>query len=581
MAHIIKHLTIKNLKSCKNLEIDLSSFTPIVGYNNAGKSNILSSINWLLKPKIIPQSGYNNPQQDIVVEALFTGVSEKVIALLKPEHQDPIRPYIDAFGQIYIRRTQPPGAMKSTEIKFEIKDPDTGNFKSNPRGIFNAIKALFPDPIEIGAMENAADDSANAKTTTTIGKLLKEISSQMNANNVKVASRYLSALTRRLDSEGDRRNIDFQNLDDSISDKVESFFPGIQLKLHFEVPTFEDLIQSGTVRIYENGPVGRNVGEYGHGTQRAVQMALIQQLSETKKGIDSPTTTLLLIDEPELYLHPFAIEQIKDALQVLSTCGYQIVFTTHSAQMIEFDKVQDALLIRKTAQRGTYARNSLKKALSEVLPVKSEAQIAHLFELSQSSQVLFADKVILTEGKTELRLLPYLYKYLRSNTLGQDNIALIQTGSVDNIGKTMAILSKMDIPAKAVVDLDYVFKGALHNKHIEKDDKDYVVLSNVLQAMVEDGQIKLNGALPKAEHCAILAKDERSHEAIESLHQKLKLNNVWLWKNGAIESHLGLNQKNEIAWSKLKEKLDTPENKLEECCPDPQGIRQLTDWFFN
>jgi predicted ATP-dependent endonuclease of OLD family len=41
-------------------------------------------------------------------------------------------------------------------------------------------------------------------------------------------------------------------------------------------------------------------------------MALVQYLAEIKRQNNQQiSTTLLLIDEPELYLHPFAIEQVR------------------------------------------------------------------------------------------------------------------------------------------------------------------------------------------------------------------------------------------------------------------------------
>lgn len=51
MSHYLDTLTIKNFKSCKHIEVKLSEFTPIIGYNNAGKSNILSAVEWLFKKK--------------------------------------------------------------------------------------------------------------------------------------------------------------------------------------------------------------------------------------------------------------------------------------------------------------------------------------------------------------------------------------------------------------------------------------------------------------------------------------------------------------------------------------------------
>src|SRR5690606_37169629 len=114
---------------------------------------------------------------------------------------------------------------------------------------------------------------------------------------------------------------------------------------------------------------GRNISNLRHGSRRAVQMALINCLSEVKrKAADNPSrTTLLLIDEPELYLHPQAIERVRVALKALATRGYQVIFTTQSAHMIDREDAENVLLIRRCAQAGTFARPTIASAIKAAL----------------------------------------------------------------------------------------------------------------------------------------------------------------------------------------------------------------------
>lgn len=577
MSHYIKKLRIENYKSCRELTIVLTPYTPLVGYNNVGKSNILSALEWLVKDRLLAEGDYNDIAHPIVVEGEVVGVTEDVLQRLNDEHREPLRAYIEN-GAVRIKRTQPPQATKKSDISLEIYNFETGRFAKNPRGIWNAIKAMCPEPITIGAMENAAEDAGKAKSTSTIGKLLKELSSTLAENHATVVNRHLNAIGRRMGADGNRRLEELSEIDNSINEKVENLFPGISLKLHFDVPDFNEIFNAGTVKVYENDAEGRDVASYGHGAQRSVQMALIQHLAEIKQKAESPTTTLLLIDEPELYLHPFAIEQVREALHTLSLNGYQVVYTTHSAQMITAERAQHTLFVRKSTVLGTHIRTPLRDALQRAVP-NAEAQAGHLFSLSQSTQILFANEVVLTEGKTELRLLPFVYQKLKGKTLGQNNVALIQNGSVDNIGKTMNILSEMDLPSKAIVDLDYVFKGALHNNFIEREDEDLVVLQQVLQSLHDDSVIEMRGDLPNANHCAIMAQDERSHDAINSLHDKLKQRNIWLWKQGAIEKHIGLRAKNEHEWARFKTNTEDPDIGIENACHDFDSLNQLIEWL--
>ncbi|MFG0452840.1 AAA family ATPase [Shewanella sp. yb_14] len=60
MSHYIKQIEIENYKSCKGLTVALTPYTPLVGYNNVGKSNILSALEWLVKEKLLSEGDYND-----------------------------------------------------------------------------------------------------------------------------------------------------------------------------------------------------------------------------------------------------------------------------------------------------------------------------------------------------------------------------------------------------------------------------------------------------------------------------------------------------------------------------------------
>lgn len=585
MNHHLSKISIKNFRSCKDIDINFSSFTPLIGYNNAGKSTILNAIEWLFKKKLLSSDDYTNPDNPIEVIGTVKGITEDILSALTEENRTRISPYI-IDGVLIFKRQQTVGAQSAKDVRLLIKNPENNEFRTSPTGIENAIKALFPDPIRIGAMENAADDSSKSKTGTTIGKLLAELSCKIEEKHTQRILSHLNAVNRRMTATGNKRISDLNDIDDSISSKVADFFPGISLKLHFELPDFKDIFKSGTVKVYEDSfpGIARDCSSYGHGTQRSIQMSLIRHLADITNGDDIKTTTLLLIDEPELYLHPFAIEQIRESLKKLSHHGYQIIFSTHSSQMITSDLAKDTVLIRKNSQRGTHCRLTLKEAVNKVIEQRP-AQATHLFSLTQSSKVLFANNVILTEGKTETTLLPFIFNKVKNKTLGQMQIALIETGSVESISKTMQILNSMDIPTKAIVDLDFAFRGAIRNNFLEHNDEDILRLKEILRSMHANGECTLDGSgLPTkgsnttaAEAFAIMSQKPGAREFLSSLAAKLRNANIWIWLNGSIENHLGLTEKNESVWADFKTKADT--QPLSDICADFESIEALVDWI--
>lgn len=583
MTVLIERVEIINFKSCRRTDIKLANFTPLIGYNNSGKSNIISAIQWLLKKTSLDASSFFNISQPIEVVGHITGVSATDIAQLPQKHQQQISPYVNS-GTLVIKRVQAVPNARAAEIALSVLDPTSGSWVPNPTGIDNAIGVLLPEPIRIGAMEDAEEDSAKPKTTTTIGKLLAEFIGPVRTAHEDELNEHLNEVSRRLSADGDARLGGLNAIDISINEKINDLFPGVGVKLHFPVPNLGDLIKTGTIKVYENAGDGRGFSSYGHGAQRSIQMALVRHLAEVRRNNTGHTgTTLLLIDEPELYLHPFAIEQIREALKTLSSNGYQVIISTHSAQMVTSAEAQNSLLIRKTDALGTHSRTRLFDAIQNVVP-SSIHQMEHLFSLGNSSQVLFADRVLLTEGKTELRLLPPIVKAILGRTLGQEKIALVPQDGVLNTKKSMEILFAMDLPVKAIVDLDYALTGAITNGFIASTDTAVIGIKAIFSRLASQGSITINtntgtpkaGLVSAATAFALMAAEPDAGPYIESLHNDLRAQNIWLWKKGAVETHLGLHAKNEREWARFQTQLE--QHGLQAACQDHEQLTEMVMW---
>ena len=586
MSHKVSNVVIKNYKSSINTELKLSSFTPLVGYNNAGKSNCLSAIQWLLKKSSLTEKDFFDASQPVEVIAIIEGVSQTLLDLMPPRQKSSIETYIQN-ETLKIRRVQETPSAKVSEIRLSVWNDADNSWAVNPTGLDNAISGLLPEPIRIGAMENAAEDASKAKASTTIGKLLSEFLAPVKTAHEVELNQHLNEVGRRISSDGDMRFTELSTIDQNVNSKINDLFPGMSVKLHFDTPKIDDLIKAGTLKVFEGAGTGRDFSSYGHGAQRSIQMALVQYLAEIKRSNNnSSSTTLLLIDEPELYLHPFAIEQIREALVALSLIGYQILITTHSAQMITSELAETTLLIRKNDTLGTHARLRLTDAIQSVVP-NSTHQMEQLFNLAHSNQVLFAENVILTEGKTELRLLPFIFKSVANLTMGQEKHALVAQSGVHDTKKSLDILAAMDLPSKAICDLDYCFIGAVRDNFLQSTDQDLLALKALLPSLIQSHGVTLNGnGLPQknstisaAGAFEVLASQQTAIPLIQSLHEKMKAQNIWIWTKGAIEAHIGTTSKNEIAWAQFKNGVLT--NGLSQTCNDHQSLLDLVEWLRN
>jgi putative ATP-dependent endonuclease of OLD family len=592
MAHKLSKISIQNFKSISSQDFELSDYTPLVGYNNAGKSNLLNAIKWLLRKSSLGVDCFFNPANPLILEGIIEGIDANLLQNMNANHRTSIAPYI-VNDTLTIKRIQQQPSDTATNIRLYVLNPNPADpanpWVANPNGIDNALSNLFPEPIQIGAMENSEEDVSKSKASTTIGKLLSEIIGPIESQYGALVQGALQGLKDLLDCEGQNRAPELVQFDNAVNQKIDNFFPDVTIKLHVPTPELKEVFNKGTIKVYEPQSMnGRDVSSLGHGAQRSIQMALIRQLAELKKGNQNHnTTTLLLIDEPELYLHPQAIEIIRDALKLLSTQGYQVIFSTHSPMMITHEDVGNVILIRKNQEQGTYKRTTLKSAIPQITQ-NATSQIQLLFSLSNSSNILFSEKVILTEGKTEHRLLPKIVEKVTGKTLGLHKYALVRQEGVTNTKKSMQVLNVMDLPTKAIVDLDYVFKNATNDGFLQTGDADIVACRQALNQISQANGISLdndgwptnkNSSMSASKAFAFLANQPNVQQNILNLHEKLLLHNIWFWRKGTIEEHLGLQGKSEQIWATFNSQL--VQGTIQEVIPDHTEVTACINWLID
>lgn len=591
--HSLIEVKITNLRSIVAAPLALSDYTVVVGRNNAGKSNVLLGIRWFLRPFSLGQEHFGNAEQPVEVECLIDGIGESVLQRLDREHRSRIETYC-AAGQVRLRRRQDQPGATVPSIVLEVRDPsvagdnDAGAWKPNPTGIANALKALFPEPIVIGAMEDAGEDIGKAKSTSTIGKLIAEITAPLAQKHAQQMADAMKELTECFGADGATRAQELVEMDTRTQGKLKDLFPGLSVRTHIDTPSIEDMLKTGSIRVSEGkeGP-WRTVESYGHGAQRAIQMALVSVLAETRAATSAGSTrTIMLVDEPELYLHPTGVAQVRNALRALSKQGYQVVCATHSAVMLELGDVADALIVRKSPAQGTCALPTMRAAVKKAI-ADGKSQAEALFELENASEVLFADGVLFVEGSTERRVLPTLFEKVSGASLASTRIGLVNLTGVENLGKCMRIVTAMGIQVAGVVDLDFAFRGALSEGWLEATMKPIKRCKEILAEIADANGIALDeSGLPKknlvtgvsaSEAFRLMARESEAKGAIADLHDELKEKGVWMWRGGSVEVPLGLNHKTTEAHAALVSRLRA--SGLVGVVADPGEVEAFIKWI--
>src|SRR6056297_2510661 len=178
--HRLSHLRIKNFRACKDVELPLEGYTPLVGQNNTGKSSILQSIDWVLRPAALSTRDFHDSDQPVEVIACIDGISDQVMDRIPEEnHRKAIARYC-RDGRLWIRVTATGTTAKALnkEVWDIEKCPDDGepaHWRNYPTGLPQAVSVLLPGSLVVQAMHDIGEDLGKAKTGTTIKGLLDEI----------------------------------------------------------------------------------------------------------------------------------------------------------------------------------------------------------------------------------------------------------------------------------------------------------------------------------------------------------------------------------------------------------------------
>lgn len=578
--YLVKSIEISNYKSCKSTKCDFSAFSPIVGCNNVGKTTIISALDWCLTGNSLDESFFNDTDRPVSVSLEIIGVTKDILNNLDSKHRASIEPYVNNDVLKIKREQSAPNAGKKG-MSFLVWDWSKSEWVANPLGISNATKPILPEVIYIEAMQNVAEDVAKYKTSTTIGKLIAHISEQAVAKHTKELEPHLEAIENILGADGAKRSNYLTDIDAGVSDKLQDFFPGLKVKVYMPTPKIKEIFKTATIKTHEHGQAEeRDILSIGHGAQRSIQMALVRHLAEIKSSNTNEPTKLLLIDEPELYLHPQAIEHLRESLEVLSSQGYQIIFSTHSAHMIGKNNVSRTSIVRKSIGT-THALPKIESVVNQVIQ-DAEHQADLLFSISNASQILFADNILLVEGKTEMAILPELTKHITGKSLSELNTVMIGVGGTGSLKGAKQVLDGIGIKSYAIVDLDYALQHGAKAGFIDAAHPDLLKLKTFMLSLTAQGLDINELGVPKkwcrGNAYSNLSKNLEILACCEKIAEELKKYGIWLWTKGTIESHLGIDSKNPAAWRKYLDAVR--KNGLEKETHDHMAIQGLMDWLI-
>jgi putative ATP-dependent endonuclease of OLD family len=339
-----------------------------------------------------------------------------------------------------------------------------GNWKSN-------ANSILPRPIVVRAVQEASDET-NAKDASTYGKLVNLIVERSLAQRpemvaLQVALDDVLALFRPDPANPQRQAHEVRDLQDRINLRLNEVIGG-QALIRTEAPELRTMVLPSTSLVIRDVQAGidTEVGHQGHGLQRTLVITLLQLLADAQAqgvpvaGASLERGTILLIEEPELYLHPQMERLMRDVLHRLaSQSNTQVACCTHSPVFLDIaNRYRSIVRMFKTVQ-GDAACHQVSQDLfagSAHQADKQRLQTVARFHPTVN-ELFFAKSVVLLEESSAIaafeRGAELMGLFQRHARLRRE-VTLVDCNGKKNIPAFQRVLNAFCIPYRVVHDAD-------------------------------------------------------------------------------------------------------------------------------
>lgn len=340
-------LLIDNFKGIKSeVKILIDNVVILIGPNNCRKSTVLDAYEAYYSVGAALSLDYFHNQDDtlpISITGVFTEISAEDIDSIGQEWlitDDSEFGDCAKFKFIWSKADE-----KAKKYSFSNK---TNDFKPGGGGGWNTIlSSRLPMPVRINPTDST--DALEQVVKELISKNAAEKIKQDKSKVAKIITE-IEALAKEVETE---LSSEISIISTGIQSEVDKMFTGMTVSFETGVGKFdpEKAIKEGSRFVFENNGSSAPLSNQGSGVQRSFLWAAIKTLSDQgllKKGrtaIAADKPKVLLIDEPEINMHPAVIRSACEAIYALAQVeGWQVICTTHSPVFIDLTKDHTTLI---------------------------------------------------------------------------------------------------------------------------------------------------------------------------------------------------------------------------------------------
>ncbi len=333
----------------------------------------------------------------------------------------------------------------------------------NAGGIIGNILIKLPRYLLISAEDNSRDlsDERSGVLAKTMTELFKEVRDA--SENYTKAQEYLDKLSKELDPHDD--DSEFGKMMIELNSILNDVFPESKIHSGADLSDPDDVLKP-KFDINLSSNIITPVNYQGTGVVRAAVFALLRfrkRWDERRQGEHGRGLTIGF-EEPELYLHPNAANQMRDTIYDLATSSSQIVCTTHSPYMIDLSRKP-----RQVLNNFAIANDGIKVSpfsVSESFMTLAEDDKTYVKMILKMddylSRVFFARKVVIVEGDTEDIVLRETFKRIPDEVLKKikAEVQIVKARGKGTIISLVKYFRSMSLDVFVMHDRDQGTQGA-------------------------------------------------------------------------------------------------------------------------
>ena len=441
----ISEIEIERFKGLRNVSFSLENGLQVIaGPNNAGKTTFISALefffsceaNQVSPANFAPKNGY------------YENEGRRALTRLKLFFSDLSESEKTEFEEAYLPRKK--GIW--VEIRISRQGLITYHASNNVDGkkthekILPHFRVIHVPALRIGSDGIASTESK--RLFTTIHEILvRRRPGRDSKDQAKLKGSFarVQKLIQSVFKEGGKR-----------ARKVMPF--GTELK--FSVPDVAASLNAmlSLSEVITNAEGSMSIRDEGSGFQSLLALGLLDYAISGRR--QRALNDLLLIEEPEAFLHPQFQRTVANYLSSLSAKA-QVIVTTHSPIII--DSVPISAVARLKRQNGGLVCDWARTELSEI-----EAGRLERFCDAKNSELVFADKVIFCEGPTDARVVQALLN--ENDILSNENmnISVIDMNGKQSIHHFVSLAKRFQIDFFCIVDRDFYTGDRNGLKHLLK-----------------------------------------------------------------------------------------------------------------